>query len=67
MGVGGVEQEYVGVLREASLGSVRITPLEFDISAGSAEMLLGWLPFKQSRMTIDFERKKVWVEPSKTN
>lgn len=67
MGVGGVEQEYVGVLREATLGSVRITPLEFDIGTGSPDMLLGWLPFKQSRITIDFERKKVWVESSETN
>jgi hypothetical protein len=64
MGVGGIEQEHVGDLREAKLGSVRITPLEFDTSASSDEMLLGWLPFKQSRITLDFEKKTVWVEPS---
>lgn len=64
MGVGGVEQEHVGVLREATIGNVRMTPLEFDMSAGSTDILLGWLPFKQSRITLDFEKKKVWVEPS---
>jgi len=65
MGVGGVEQEHVGILKEAEMGSVRMTPLEFDTSAASREILLGWLPFKQSRITIDFEKKKVWVEPSR--
>lgn len=64
MGVGGVEQEHVGVLQEAEIGSVRMIPLEFDTSAASRDNLLGWLPFKQSRITIDFEKKKVWVEPS---
>lgn len=67
MGVGGVEQEHVGLLKEAEIGSVRMIPLEFDTSAGSRDILLGWLPFKQSRITIDFERKKVWVEPSSQN
>jgi hypothetical protein len=64
MGVGGVEQEHVGVLKEAMLGSVRMIPLEFDISSGSEAILLGWLPFNQSRITLDFEKKMVWVEPS---
>jgi hypothetical protein len=67
MGVGGIEHEQVGVLCEAQLGSLRIAPLEFDTSVSSSEMLLGWLPFKQTRMTIDFEKKKVWVEPSKAD
>jgi len=67
MGVGGIEHEQVGVLREAELGSLRMVPLEFDTSVSSNEMLLGWLPFKQTRMTIDFEKKKVWVEPVKAD
>lgn len=67
MGVGGIEHEQVGVLREAELGTLRMVPLEFDTSPGSSDMLLGWLPFKQTRMTIDFEKKKVWVEPIKTD
>ncbi len=63
MGVGGVETERVGVLKEGILGSLRMAPLEFDTSPGSNDVLLGWLPFKESRMTIDFEKRKVWVEP----
>ncbi len=65
MGVGGVEQEHVGVLHEATLGTLRVAPLEFDTSAASKDVLLGWLPFRQSRMTIDFEKRKVWVEATK--
>ena len=62
MGVGGVEQERVGILREAILGNLRLTPLEFDTSAGGSDTLLGWLPFRKNRITIDFDRRKVWVE-----
>jgi len=64
MGVGGVEVEHVGLLREAQVGSVRMSPLEFDTSAGSSDALLGWGPFKRHRITLDFEQKKVWVEPA---
>ena len=64
MGVGGIEVEHVGLLREAQMGGVRISPLEFDTSAGSSDALLGWGPFKRHRITLDFERKKVWVEPA---
>ncbi|RFC45295.1 MAG: Aspartyl protease [Verrucomicrobia bacterium] len=67
MGVGGIEHEKVGVLREAELGTLRMVPLEFDTSPSSNDILLGWLPFKQTRMTIDFEKKKVWVEPIKVD
>lgn len=63
MGVGGIEQEQVGVLRQAQLGSVRMVPLEFDTSPNSHDILLGWLPFKQSSITIDFEKRIVWVAP----
>jgi hypothetical protein len=62
MGVGGVEHERVGILREAILGNLRLTPLEFDTSTGGSHTLLGWLPFSKNRITIDFERRKVWVE-----
>lgn len=64
MGVGGVEQERVGILREAILGNLRLTPLEFDTSTGGSDTLLGWLPFRKNRITLDFERRKVWVERS---
>jgi hypothetical protein len=67
MGVGGVEQEQVGVLKQAQLGSIRMIPLEFDTSANSSDILLGWLPFKQSRMTIDFERRTVWIAPPRND
>jgi hypothetical protein len=63
MGVGGVETEQVGQLLGASLGQVRIEPLEFDTSPGTTEALLGWAPFKKNRITIDFTRHKIWVEP----
>lgn len=63
MGVGGVETEQVGQLNGAYLGQVRIEPLEFDTSPGTTEALLGWAPFKKNRITIDFERRKIWVEP----
>lgn len=62
MGVGGIEVEHVGLLKEARLGSLRISPLEFDTSAGSNDALLGWGPFRRHRITLDFEQKKVWVE-----
>ena len=65
MGVGGVEIEQVGLLYGAQLGQVRIEPLEFDTSPGSTEALLGWAPFKKNRITIDFTRRRVWVEPGK--
>lgn len=64
MGVGGVEKEQVGILKEAILGNLRLTPLEFDTSAGGSDTLLGWLPFRKNRITLDFERRKVWVERS---
>jgi hypothetical protein len=63
MGVGGVEVEQVGHLYGAHLGQVRIEPLEFDTSPGTTEALLGWAPFKKNRITIDFTRHKIWVEP----
>jgi hypothetical protein len=63
MGVGGVEIEQVGQLRGAQVGMVRIEPLEFDTSSASTEALLGWGPFKENRITIDFPRRKIWVEP----
>ena len=66
MGVGGVEQERVGILREAILGNLRLTPLEFDTSSGGSDTLLGWLPFRKNKITIDFDRRKVWVERSAT-
>lgn len=62
MGVGGVEMERVGVFKEATLDTLRMRPLEFDTSPGSRDVLLGWLPFSQNRMTIDFEKKRIWVE-----
>ena len=63
MGVGGVEIEQVGLLYGAQLGQVRIEPLEFDTSPGSTEALLGWAPFKKNRITLDFTRRTLWVEP----
>lgn len=63
MGVGGVEIEQVGLLYGAQLGQVRIEPLEFDTSPGSTEALLGWAPFKKNRITLDFTRRKLWIEP----
>jgi len=63
MGVGGVEIEQVGLLYGAQLGQDRIEPLEFDTSPGSTEALLGWAPFKKNRITIDFTRHKLWIEP----
>jgi hypothetical protein len=63
MGVGGVEIEQVGQLYGAQLGQVRIEPLEFDTSPGSTEALLGWAPFKKNKITIDFTRHKIWIEP----
>jgi hypothetical protein len=53
----------VGHLYGAYLGQVRIEPLEFDTSPGTTEALLGWAPFKRNRITIDFIRRKIWVEP----
>jgi hypothetical protein len=67
MGVGGVETEQVGQLHGAYLGQVRIEPLEFDTSPGTTEALLGWAPFKKNRITIDFIRRKIWVEPQTGN
>jgi hypothetical protein len=64
MGVGGIEVEHVGLLKEAYLGNVRLTPLEFDTSSGSREALLGWGPFRRHRITLDFEKSRVWVEPA---
>jgi hypothetical protein len=52
----------VGVFKEATLDTLHVRPLEFDISPGSRDVLLGWLPFSQNRMTIDFEKKRIWVE-----
>lgn len=63
MGVGGVEVEQVGQLSEAQLGQVRIEPLEFDTSPGTTEALIGWAPFKNNRITIDFTQRTLWVEP----
>lgn len=63
MGVGGIEIEQVGALHGAQLGKVRIEPLEFDTIPGSTETLLGWGPFKKNRITIDFTRRQIWIEP----
>jgi hypothetical protein len=62
MGVGGVEVEDVGVLREAKIGNLKISPLEFDTTSSTTETLLGWGPFKNSRLTIDFVKNKIWFE-----
>jgi hypothetical protein len=62
MGVGGVEVEDVGVLKEAKIGNLKISPLEFDTTSSTTETLLGWGPFKNSRLTIDFVKNKIWFE-----
>ena len=62
MGVGGVEVEDVSVLREARIGNLKISPLEFDTTSSTTETLLGWGPFKNSRLTIDFVKNKIWFE-----
>ena len=62
MGVGGVEIEDVGVLREARLGNLKISPLEYDTTLSTTETLIGWGPFKNHRFTIDFTRNKIWFE-----
>jgi hypothetical protein len=62
MGVGGVEVEDVGVLREAKLGNLKISPLEFDTTSSTTETLIGWGPFKNSRLTVDFIKNKIWFE-----
>ena len=62
MGVGGVEVEDVGVLREARIGNLKISPIEFDTTASTTETLIGWGPFKNHRFTIDFVRNKIWFE-----
>ena len=62
MGVGGVEVEDVGVLREAKIGNLKISPLEFDTTSSTTETLLGWGPFKNSKLTIDFVKNKIWFE-----
>lgn len=62
MGVGGVELENVGVLREVRLGNLKISPLEYDTTLSTTETLLGWGPFKNHRLTIDFARNKIWFE-----
>ena len=63
MGVGGVEIEDVGVLREVRLGNLKISPLEYDTTLSTTETLIGWGPFKNHRLTIDFTRNKIWFEP----
>ncbi len=62
MGVGGVEVEDVGVLREVRLGNLKISPLEYDTTLSTTETLIGWGPFKRHRLTIDFTRNKIWLE-----
>ena len=63
MGVGGVEMEEIGTLKEAFVGKVRITPVEYDTSAVCRDAMLGWGPFRNNRITLDFQRNCVWVEP----
>ncbi len=64
MGVGGVEMEEIGTLHEARIGGVRLTPVEYDTSPTTRDAMLGWGPFRKNRITIDFQRKCVWVEPT---
>ena len=62
LGVGGVEIEDVGVLRDVRLGNLKISPLEYDTTLSTTETLIGWGPFKNHRLTIDFTRNKIWFE-----
>ncbi|MEI6712119.1 MAG: retropepsin-like aspartic protease [Verrucomicrobiota bacterium] len=64
MGVGGVVMEETGQLKEARVGDLRITPVEYDTSEGCTEAMLGWGAFRNQRITIDFQRNCVWVESS---
>lgn len=65
MGVGGVEMEEFGQLREVRIQSIRWAPLEFDTSPDCTEALLGWEPFRPFCTTIDFRRRRIWVESSR--
>ena len=62
LGIGGIELDSVGRLREATLGSVTLRPLSFHASSNAQETILGWGPFRNLKTTIDFQRKRVWVE-----
>jgi hypothetical protein len=57
MGVGGVEIEDVGVLREARLGNLKISPLEYDTTLSTTETLIGWGPFITGSRLISPETK----------
>jgi hypothetical protein len=63
MGIAGLETSQSGILREILLGEVRIAPVAYDSTSSSTESLLGWGAFRKNRMIVDFEKKRVWIEP----
>jgi hypothetical protein len=63
LGVGGVELDSLGQFTEVQLGSLTLRPLAFHASPNSQEILLGWGPFRPLKTTLDFRRKRIWVEP----
>jgi hypothetical protein len=63
MGIAGLETSQSGALREIQTGDIRIAPAAYDSTSSNTESLLGWGAFRKNRMVIDFEKKKVWIEP----
>lgn len=62
LGVSGVELDHVGRLHKITLGDVQIDDVEYHASDSCREAILGWGPFRPHRVTLDFQRKRVWVE-----
>jgi predicted aspartyl protease len=63
LGIGGIELDSLGRLREASIGSLSLRPLAFHASPKAEEAILGWGPFRTLKTTIDFQRQRIWIEP----
>jgi hypothetical protein len=62
MGVGGVEMEETGFIKEAHIGSIRLAHVEIETSENCTEAMVGWGAFRNRRITIDFQQNRVWVE-----
>lgn len=62
IGVGGMELDTLGETGEVALGSLRYRSMNFQSNTSCTEAALGWLPFRDARLTLDFKRSCVWVE-----